>query len=102
MAPRPSACSPLSARSQFEQAIQSAFREVADAPAERLFSSGLASAFERQDAERLKLIVRQAVVQSQLAERLNALQSVPHTWGRGRRTALIRPAGYGSVWRGRR
>jgi NodT family efflux transporter outer membrane factor (OMF) lipoprotein len=88
------------ALAQYEKAIQTAFREVADALAgratlgaqreaqqaqaeaesrraaqvQRLFDAGAASAFERQDADRNQLLARLAVVQVQLAERQNALQ----------------------------
>jgi outer membrane protein, multidrug efflux system len=85
---------------QYERAIQSAFREVADALAGRatlgeqlaaqqaqaaaeerrlalaelLFRGGAASALERLDAERASLAARQAVVQLQLAKAQNAVQ----------------------------
>lgn len=84
---------------QYEKAIQSAFREVADALAaratlgaqlqaqraqadaesrrlavvERLLAGGAASLLDRLDAERSALAARQAVVQLELAERQNAL-----------------------------
>ena len=84
---------------QYEKAIQTAFREVADALAGRatlgaqraaqeeqaaaearrlaladlLLKNGATSALERLDAERALLAARQAVVQLQLAERQNAL-----------------------------
>jgi NodT family efflux transporter outer membrane factor (OMF) lipoprotein len=84
---------------QYEKAIQTAFREVADALAGRatlgaqreaqeaqaaaetrrlaladlLLKNGAASALDRLDAERALLAARQAVVQLQLAERQNAL-----------------------------
>ena len=84
---------------QYEKAVQTAFREVADALAGRatlgaqraaqedqaaaetrrlalaelLLKNGAASALERLDAERALLAARQAVVQLQLAERQNAL-----------------------------
>lgn len=84
---------------QYEKAIQTAFREVADALAARatlsaqreaqqaqvaadsrrlaladlLLKNGAASALDRLDAERALLAARQAVVQLQLAERQNAL-----------------------------
>ena len=87
------------ALAQYERAIQTAFREVADALAARatlgaqrealqaqalaeaqrlaltemLLSHGAASALERLDAERATLAARQAVVQALLAERQNAL-----------------------------
>jgi NodT family efflux transporter outer membrane factor (OMF) lipoprotein len=83
----------------YEKAIQSAFREVADALAaratlgaqlqaqraqadaesrrlavvERLLAGGAASLLDRLDAERSALSARQAVVQLELAERQNAL-----------------------------
>ena len=88
------------ALAQYDKAIQTAFREVADALAgratlgaqreaqqaqaeaerrraaqvERLFQAGAASAFERLDAERSQLLARLAVVQTRLAERQNAVQ----------------------------
>ncbi len=84
---------------QYEKAVQTAFREVADALAGRatlgaqrqaqqaqadaetrrlvladlLLKNGAASALDRLDAERAQLAARQAVVQLQLAERQNAL-----------------------------
>ena len=84
---------------QYEKAIQTAFREVADglagratlaaqreaqeaqaaaetrrlALADLLLKNGAASALDRLDAERAVLAARQAVVQLQLAERQNAL-----------------------------
>ncbi|MBT9485902.1 MAG: efflux transporter outer membrane subunit [Rubrivivax sp.] len=84
---------------QYEKAIQSAFREVADvlaaratlgaqlqaqraqadaesrrlAVVERLLAGGAASLLDRLDAERSALAARQAVVQLELAERQNAL-----------------------------
>ena len=84
---------------QYEKAIQSAFREVADALvgratlgeqlaaqqaqadaetrrlelAELLFQGGTASALDRLDAERSALAARQAVVQLQLAQQQNAV-----------------------------
>ena len=84
---------------QYEKAIQSAFREVADALAGRatlgeqlaaqqaqadaetrrlelaelLFQGGTASALDRLDAERSALAARQAVVQLQLAQQQNAV-----------------------------
>jgi NodT family efflux transporter outer membrane factor (OMF) lipoprotein len=84
---------------QYEKAIQSAFREVADALAGRatlgeqltaqmaqaeaearrlelaelLFQGGAASALDRLDAERSALAARQAVVQLQLAQQQNAV-----------------------------
>ncbi len=84
---------------QYEKAVQSAFREVADALAgratlgeqlaaqqaqaeaegrraelaERLFQGGAASALDRLDAERSALAARQAVVQVQLARLQNAV-----------------------------
>jgi NodT family efflux transporter outer membrane factor (OMF) lipoprotein len=84
---------------QYEKAIQSAFREVADALAGRatlgeqlaaqqqqadaetrraqladvLFRGGAASALDRLDAERSALAARQAVVQLQLAKQQNAV-----------------------------
>ncbi len=84
---------------QYEKAIQSAFREVADALAGRatlgeqlaaqqaqadaetrrlelaelLFRGGLANALDRLDAERSALAARQAVVQLQLAQQQNAV-----------------------------
>jgi multidrug efflux system outer membrane protein len=84
---------------QYEKAIQTAFREVADglagratlgaqreaqeaqaaaetrrlALADLLLKNGAASALDRLDAERALLAARQAVVQLQLAERQNAL-----------------------------
>ncbi len=84
---------------QYEKAIQSAFREVADALAGRatlgdqlaaqqaqadaetrrlelaelLFRGGTASALDRLDAERSTLAARQAVVQLQLAQQQNAV-----------------------------
>jgi NodT family efflux transporter outer membrane factor (OMF) lipoprotein len=84
---------------QYEKAIQTAFREVADALAgartlgaqrqaqqqqaeaetrrlalaDKLLAGGAASALDRLDAERAALAARQAVVQLQLAERQNAL-----------------------------
>lgn len=84
---------------QYEKAIQSAFREVADVLAaratlgaqlqaqraqaaaesrrlvvvERLLAGGAASLLDRLDAERSALAARQAVVQLELAERQNAL-----------------------------
>lgn len=84
---------------QYEKAIQTAFREVADGLAARatlgaqreaqqaqaaaetrrlaladlLLKNGAASALDRLDAERALLAARQAVVQLQLAERQNAL-----------------------------
>jgi len=84
---------------QYEKAIQSAFREVADALAGRatlgeqlaaqqvqadaetrrlaladlLFQGGIASALDRLDAERSALAARQAVVQLQLAQQQNAV-----------------------------
>lgn len=85
---------------QYEGAIQSAFREVADALAGRatlgeqlaaqqaqaeaetrrlqlaelLYQGGVANALERLDAERASLSAQQAVVQLQLAQQLNAVQ----------------------------
>ncbi len=85
---------------QYEQSVQSAFREVADALAgrstladqltaqraqataesrrlelvERLFAGGAASALDRLDAERSALAARQAVVQLELAQAQNAVQ----------------------------
>jgi NodT family efflux transporter outer membrane factor (OMF) lipoprotein len=85
---------------QYEGAIQSAFREVADALAGRatlgeqlaaqqaqaeaetrrlqlaelLYQGGVANALERLDAERASLGAQQAVVQLQLAQQLNAVQ----------------------------
>lgn len=85
---------------QYEKAIQTAFREVADALAGRatlgeqlaaqqaqaaaeerrlalaelLFQGGAASALDRLDAERSALAARQAVVQLQLAKAQNAVQ----------------------------
>lgn len=85
---------------QYEKAVQSAFREVADALAGRatlgeqlaaqqqqaeaetrrlalaelLFSGGAASALDRLDAERSALAAQQAVVQLQLQRQLNAVQ----------------------------
>jgi NodT family efflux transporter outer membrane factor (OMF) lipoprotein len=85
---------------QYEGAIQSAFREVADALAGRatlgeqlaaqqaqaeaetrrlqladlLYRGGVANALERLDAERASLGAQQAVVQLQLAQQLNAVQ----------------------------
>jgi NodT family efflux transporter outer membrane factor (OMF) lipoprotein len=87
------------ALAQYEKAIQSAFREVADALAARatlsdqlqaqqdqaaaesrrlalaelLLANGAASALDRLDAERSQLAARQAVVQVLLAQRQNAL-----------------------------
>ena len=84
---------------QYEKALQSAFREVADTLAaratlgaqlqaqreqadaetrrlalvERLLSAGAASLLDRLDAERSALAARQAVVQLELARRQNAL-----------------------------
>lgn len=84
---------------QYEKAIQTAFREVADALAGRatlgeqlaaqqaqaeaearrlaladlLFRGGAASALDRLDAERAALAARQAVVQLQLAQAQNAV-----------------------------
>jgi multidrug efflux system outer membrane protein len=84
---------------QYEKAIQSAFREVADALAGRatlgqqlaaqqaqadaeirrlelaelLFRGGVANALERLDAERSALAAQQAVVQLQLAQQQNAV-----------------------------
>jgi NodT family efflux transporter outer membrane factor (OMF) lipoprotein len=85
---------------QYEKAVQSAFREVADALAgratlgaqlqaqqaqaaaearrlelvERLLAGGAASALDRLDAERSALAAQQAVVQLQLAQAQNAVQ----------------------------
>jgi len=85
---------------QYEGAIQAAFREVADALAGRatlgeqlaaqqvqadaetrrlklaelLYEGGVSNALERLDAERASLAAQQAVVQLQLAQRLNAVQ----------------------------
>lgn len=85
---------------QYEKAVQSAFREVADALAsqdglerqlqaqraqaaaeqrrlalaERLLAGGAASALDRLDAERAALSARQAVVQLELARAQNAVQ----------------------------
>ncbi len=85
---------------QYERAVQSAFREVADALAgratlgeqlqaqqaqaaaearrlelvERLLAGGAASALDRLDAERSALAAQQAVVQLQLAQAQNAVQ----------------------------
>ncbi|MFM7506588.1 MAG: TolC family protein [Rubrivivax sp.] len=87
------------ALSQYEKAVQTAFREVADALAARatlgeqlaaqqaqataetrrlelaelLLASGAGSALDRPDAERSLLAARQAVVQSQLARLQNAV-----------------------------
>jgi multidrug efflux system outer membrane protein len=84
---------------QYEKAVQSAFREVADALAGRatlgeqlaaqqaqaeaearrlelaelLFQGGVANALDRLDAERAALAARQAVVQLQLAQLQNAV-----------------------------
>jgi multidrug efflux system outer membrane protein len=84
---------------QYEKAVQSAFREVADALAaratlatqlqaqreqaqadaqrlalvEQLVARGVASALERLDAERAQLASRQAVLQLELAVRQNAV-----------------------------
>lgn len=88
------------AQAQYEKAVQTAFREVADALAgrgtlgeqlaaqraqaeaeqrrlalaERLFAGGAASALERLDAERGLLAARQAVVQLEFAHASNAVQ----------------------------
>lgn len=87
------------AAAQYEKALQSAFREVADTLAahatlgaqlqaqreqaeaesrrlvlvERLVSAGAASLLDRLDAERSALAARQGVVQLELARRQNAL-----------------------------
>ena len=93
---------------QYEKAIQSAFREVADALASRAtltdqlraqaaqalaeqarlelvelrFNQGIVSAFERLDAQRATFAVRQAVVQLQLQQAQN-LVAVYKTLGGG-------------------
>ncbi len=93
---------------QYEKAIQTAFREVADALAIRAtladqlraqqaqaaaeqtrlklidlrFAQGITSAFERLDAQRSTFAVRQAVVQLQLQQAQN-LVAVYKTLGGG-------------------